>query len=367
MKRTVLLLTVSLLAALSMAAGGNVEKKDTLKYYEASEFEMLGKVYKDSLPVYSRIPQFLKPTTRKAVWNLGQNTAGIAIRFRSNASSITLKWVNAFNNAMGHMTPTGIRGLDLYCYMKGKWRFVNAARPTSPKESKWDVIANMKPEEREYMLYLPLYDGLKSLKIGVDSASYVAMPKKDVPKRKHPIVFYGSSIMQGGCASRPGMAGTNILGRMFNTEIFNFGFSGNAFIDYEVAHMMAEVDASVYVLDYVPNASPEQIMEKTEKFVEILRNKRPDVPLVFVEDPIFPHSYFDQKMVEEISGKNKAMNKVFKKMKSEGVKNIYLVKGEEITVADAEGTVDGIHSTDVSFRQYADVLYPLLKKLIDEK
>ena len=154
---------------------------------------------------------------------------------------------------------------------------------------------------------------------------------------------------------------------MFNTEIYNFGFSGNAFVDYEVARMMAEVDASVYVLDYVPNASPEQIETKTETFVKILRDRRPDVPLIFVQDPIFPHSFFDQKMVEEISDKNRAMNKVFRKMQKEGVKDIYLIKGEEITVSDAEGTVDGIHSTDVSFRHYAEVLYPLIKKLKDGK
>lgn len=355
---------------------------DTLRYVDAARFPILGKVYKDSLPLYSRIPEFLKPSTRKAVWNLGQNSAGIAVRFRSNSTVISVRWQNAFNNSMMHMSPLAIRGLDLYCYTDGKWRFVNSAQPLqkiinsqildqqkmNPKKmNTWKIISDMSPVEREYMLYLPLYDGVTLLQIGVDSLSYIESPALPYPAIRHPVVFYGSSITQGACASRPGMAATNIIGRMLNMETINLGFSGNAFIDYEVAEMMAEVDASAYVLEYVPNASPGQIVEKTEKFVRILREKRPDVPLVFVEDPIFTHSLFDGQMAKEVQDKNEAINRAFSSLKKQGHEKIYLIKGESIMPANGESTVDGIHFTDCGFEQYAEMLYPLLKRVIRNK
>ena len=110
--------------------------------------------------------------------------------------------------------------------------------------------------------------------------------------RKKPVVFYGTSILQGGCASRPGMAHTNILERWLNRECINLGFSGNALLDLEIAYVMAGVDASVFVLDFVPNAGVEQIKERAGEFYSIIRSKHPDTPVLFVEDPIFTHSRF---------------------------------------------------------------------------
>lgn len=267
---------------------------------------------------------------------------------------------------MNHMAPVGVRGLDLYCYTDGKWKFVNSAQPSDNKINTWKIINGMNPVDREYMLYLPLYDGVASLQIGIDPLSYIEQPELPSPAGKKPVVFYGSSIMQGACASRPGMAATNIIGRVLEIETINLGFSGNAFIDYEVAKMMAEVDASAYILDYVPNASPEQIVEKTEKFVQILRTAHPDVPLIFVEDPIFTHSVFDNKIAREIQEKNDAINKIFSLLKKKGLKNIYLVKGTSLTPEDEEFTVDGIHFTDCGFKQYVKVMLPLLKTIINQ-
>lgn len=344
----------------------NIMKTDSLTYFDAARFTVIGKIYPDSLPLFSRIPYFLKPTTRKAVWNLGQNSAGIAVRFRSDSPVIAVKWENAFNNSMKHMAPVGIKGLDLYCFTDGTWQFVNSAQP-SGKTNQWQIISGMSATEREYMLYLPLYDGIHSLQIGVTASSHIGQPALPYPDTRKPIVFYGSSILQGACASRPGMAATNRIGRKLNIETINLGFSGNAFIDYEVAEMMSHVDASAYILDYVPNASPEQILEKTEKFVRILREKHPDVPLIFVEDPIFPHSKFDFKMAQEIKDKNDAMNRAFSSLKELGLKKIYLVKGESLVSVDGESTVDGIHFTDYGFEQYTNAILPVLKKVITNK
>ena len=149
----VCLSTLILFGSTTQASG--TSGADSLTYFDAVRFPVIGKIYPDSLPFFSRIPYFLKPTTREAVWNLGQNSAGIAVRFRSDSPVIAVKWENTFNNSMKHMAPVGIKGLDLYCFIDGKWRFVNSAQP-SGKTNQWQIISGMDATEREYMLYLPL-------------------------------------------------------------------------------------------------------------------------------------------------------------------------------------------------------------------
>ncbi len=126
------------------------------------------------------------------------------------------------------------------------------------------------------MLYLPLYDGVDKLEIGIDPGAEIVASELNSPNRENPIVMYGTSILQGASASRPGMAATNIIGRRFDREVVNLGFSANAFLDKEIAELMSEVEASAYVLDFVPNASVSQIKELTIPFYRILRKKTSD-------------------------------------------------------------------------------------------
>lgn len=334
-----------------------------LVYTDASVFPLLGKATKNTATLYERLPDSLINISRKPLWELGMNTAGLAIRFRSNSTTIAVKWETRFDNAMNHMTPTGIKGLDLYCLQHKDWLFVNSACPTD-KNNSAIIISNMKIEEREYMLYLPLYDGINSLSIGIDSLSYISQPLVNNPTREKPIVFYGTSILQGGCASRPGMAHTNIISRRLNREIMNLGFSGNAFLDPEIASVMAHVNAGAFILDFVPNASVEQIEERAEQFYQILRDKQPQTPVLFIEDPIFTHTRFDQRVAEEVTKKNKALQAFYQFLKRKGERNIYFLSSKDILGQDGEATVDGIHFTDLGFMRYADILCPVIKKMI---
>ena len=338
-------------------------KRQQLKYYDAAKFPLYGKATKNTENRYERLPDSLKHVSRKPVWNLSRNSAGLAIRFCSNSTTIATKWENLNNNLMNHMTPTGTKGLDLYTWVDGAWRFVNSGRPTG-KVNQATIIANMEPVEREYMLYLPLYDGVISLSIGIDAEASISVPRTAIPVRTKPIVFYGTSILQGGCANRPGMAHTNIISRRLNREIVNLGFSGNALLDYEIAEVMSSVDAGVYVLDFVPNASSDQIYEKMETFYRILRDKHPRTPIIFIEDPVFTHALFDKKIAIEINKKNKAVNSVFKSLKTKGEKNIYIISSEKMLGEDGEATVDGIHFTDLGMMRYADLVCPVIKKVL---
>lgn len=332
-------------------------------YHDASAFPLLGKATEATATRYERLPDSLQHISRKPLWDLGRHSAGLAVRFRSNSTCITARWEVRDNRSMNHMTPTGIKGLDLYCLQDGEWIFAGSGRPQG-KVNKATIVKNMLPQEREYLLYLSLYDGVTSLAIGVDSLSEILQPAVDLPRREKPIVFYGTSILQGGCASRPGMAHTNILERRLNRECINLGFSGNALLDLEIAHLMASVDASMFVLDFVPNATVEQMKERADEFYSIIRRKHPHTPILFIEDPIFTHSPFDTRIAKEVKDKNETLNAIFQSLKQRGEKNIYFLSSRDIIGHDGEATVDGIHFTDLGFMRYAEVLYPILKKHI---
>lgn len=333
-------------------------------YHDASAFPLLGKATEATATRYERLPDSLQHISRKPLWDLGRHSAGLALRFRSNSTCIAARWEVRDNRSMNHMTPTGIKGLDLYCLQDGEWIFAGSGRPQG-KVNKATIVKNMLPQEREYLLYLSLYDGVTSLAIGVDSLSEILQPAVDLPRREKPIVFYGTSILQGGCASRPGMAHTNILERRLNRECINLGFSGNALLDLEIAHLMASVDASMFVLDFVPNATVEQMKERADEFYSIIRRKHPHTPILFIEDPIFTHSPFDTRIAKEVKDKNETLNAIFQSLKQRGEKNIYFLSSRDIIGHDGEATVDGIHFTDLGFMRYAEVLYPILKKHIE--
>lgn len=335
-----------------------------LVYHDASKFPLLGKATEAARARYERLPDSLKNISRPPLWNLSRNSAGMAIRFRSNSTQIAAKWETSSNNHMNHMTDIGVKGLDLYCLQKnGIWRFVNSARPAG-KKTQTTVIANMQPEEREFMIYLPLYDGLVSLSIGVDSLSFISQPAIESPISKKPIAFYGTSILQGGCASRPGMAHTNIISRRLNRECINLGFSGNALLDLEVAKVIAEIDAGVFVLDFVPNASIKHMKERMEAFYQIIRSKHPETAIVFIEAPIFTHALFDKVIAREVQNKNKTLNNIFHTLRKKGDENIYIIHSDKMLGEDGEATVDGIHFTDLGMMRYADLVCPILEKLV---
>ena len=187
----------------------------------------------------------------------------------------------------------------------------------------------------------------------------------ETPKNDKPVIMYGSSILQGGCCSRPGMAHTNILARKIDRTVINLGFSGNARIDYEIAELMASyLDPGVFVLDYAPNCTAELIDEKAEKFFRILRDAHPDVPIVFVALPPYPRQTVSNKQAGRMADINAAQLRVYQKLKKAGEKKIYYVKSEGMLGDDQESTVDGTHFTDLGMMRYVDHILPTIKKAL---
>lgn len=334
------------------------------KYISLEDFPLYGTLAPEATKKYSRLPDELKDSIRSDLWSLGLHSAGLSIRFASDASEIRLKWksLNKFN--MNHMTPTGIRGLDLYVMQPDStWTTLGSARPSlSNKQSVSLIVKDMKPEMREYMLFLSLYDGVDSIYVGVDSAATVTMPAAALPLRR-PVVMYGTSILQGACASRPGMAHTNILQRLLNREVVNLGFSGNARLDPEIAGLMATADASVYVIDCLPNCTAQILEEKLIPFYNTLRAKRPETPIVFVESPMFPVSRFSTEVDSTLTHKNATLRRLYDSIAASDP-NVRYFEASEVLV-NPEATVDNYHFTDTGFSDFAHAMLPLLKSLID--
>ncbi|MGN0213004.1 MAG: SGNH/GDSL hydrolase family protein [Muribaculaceae bacterium] len=336
-----------------------------LKFVDASQFRIIGTPTDATTIPYNRLPDSLEGKIREQLWDLGRNSAGIAIRFSSNTTTIGAKWDVWLNRSMNHMTQTGIRGLDLYTLQDdGTWTFVNSARPGSQASNTATIMSNMTAREREYMLFLPLYDGCHSIHIGIDSTATIGMPKVNLPTTSKPVVWYGTSITQGGCASRPGMAATNILERKLNRVIINLGFSGNGRLDPEIAEMMAAIDASVYILDCLPNVTTPQIKELTEKFYRILRGKRPKTPILMMENPEFPHTRFNGETRRLIEEKNATWHEFYVRFCNEGDKNLFFIPSKGMIGDDHEATVDCNHFTDLGFMRCADFMLPILQKFV---
>lgn len=335
-------------------------------YTDAATLPVHGKVCPGTYEPFSRLPASLEGVTRDAVWRLGRNSAGEYIRFTSDAGSFSLKWSVLFDTKSVNMTYCTVKGLALYVYDGGEWVYVGTAKPggKGPDNTAKIPCSKLAGEVHEYMLYLSMYDGVKTLEIGVPQGCTIGQPALDSPRREKAIVMYGTSILQGASASHPGMAGTAQLGRRLDRQVINLGFSGNALLDMEIAELMAAYpDPGVFVLDNMPNGGPELTLEKEEAFFRILRNAHPDVPVVFVENPNYPGMRYDAGREKFVNDKNRALHKVYDALVASGEKNIYLVGAWKMLGEDNVGTVEGTHFTDIGFTSYADILEPVLRVL----
>ena len=337
---------------------------DGMVYHDMSAFPVFGKVHPEMNPRYGRLPESLDGVVRKELWQYGCNSAGVYVRFRTDAPEIYAKWTNnAFQ--IGNMAYCGVGGLDLYARVDGEWLFVGAGltHGTIGTDHKRKLVGGMVPQMREYLLNLSLYDEVKTLELGIPEGYTIQQPVLDSPRNIDPIVMYGTSILQGGCASRPGLAFTHIISRRFDRAVINLGFSGNALLDYEIANLMAEVKhPAVFVLDFVPNVTPEQIKEKGEPFFRILRSAHPKVPVIFVENPIFASSVLDQNVSKEISLKNAALKELFGKLQKAGETALYYVPALGMTYQ--EDFVDAVHFTDQGMAHYTDHIAPYLENVL---
>jgi lysophospholipase L1-like esterase len=261
------------------------------------------------------------------------------------------------------MPATGVSGVDLYVRNGGQWHWLAVGRPDKLPTYSQTLVANLPPGEREYLLYLPLYNGVDSVELGLPHEAVLRTAPTATPRQK-PIVFYGTSIVQGAAASRPGMAYPAILGRRLKYPIVNLGFSGNGRMEPEIARLLAELDPEIYVIDALPNLEPAEVKVRAELMVKTIRVVHPATPIVLVENIIYQDGILEQVKREKYIQKNAALRVAYADLTKQGVRKLYYLKAVGLLGADGEATVDGTHPNDLGFARMADAFEPLLRQLL---
>ena len=323
----------------------------------------------DPAGFYTRLPQRAKDKVRKAVWDLSLQSAGLSIAFRSNAPEIKIRYVVKGALSMPHMPATGVSGIDLYATDNNGQERWCVGRYVMQDTITYDFselsYAAKTGKGFEYQLFLPLYNSVSWLEIGVpENTSFRFLPVS----QEKPLVIYGTSIAQGACASRPGMAWGNILNRKSEHPVINLGFSGNGKLESELFDLLSEIDAKLFIIDCMPNLpgkSAEVIYDRTLKGVKKLRETS-KAPILLVEHDGYANDVTSEKAEESYRVANTELRKAYNTLQEEQIPDIYYLTKEEIGIP-ADGMVDGVHSTDLGMQQYADSYLKKIREILYEK
>lgn len=336
--------------------------ESAIEWHDVQEWGVEGKGFADTEKFYDRLPARAKGVVRDAVWGLSRHSAGMMTRFKTDATEIwTEHTVTSPKLEMSHMPATGVSGLDLYAEDEARApRWVSVMKPTGPT-TKGAIVSGLAAGERVYSVYLPLYNGTESVKIGVPSgASFTPI----APRTDKPLVFYGTSITHGACASRPGMPHPAILGRRLNRPVINLGFSGNGKMEAEVTALLTELDAAVYIIDCLPNMVGSEVAERTEPLVRTLRAARPETPILLVEDRTYANTWIMPSKQTRHAESRAALRAAYERLIAEGVTGLSYLPGEALLGEDRDDTTDGSHPSDLGFQRQADAIEPLLRKAL---
>lgn len=321
---------------------------------------------------YDRLPEESKKSVRDPVWNLSRYSTGIYLTFSTDAKEIQVRYGVSGSLQLLHMPATGVSGVDLYSgdasgenwiWCPGRYHLADTITYTcnnlNTRTSKDGQIYN-------YRLYLPLRNSVQWMEIGVpEEAVFSASPKES----KKPVVVYGTSIAQGGVASRPAMAWTNILQRSLNRPVINLGFAGQGRLEPEVVRWVNEIDAVLFVLDCLPNLTseksfPEQeLKSRVKTTVKSLKEQHPLTPVLLTEHAGYSSEWNSRESYDRVRKVNLWQKEAYEELKREGVKEIYLLSKDEIDMC-MDCTVDGTHPTDLGMEYYAKAYDRIIRKIL---
>ena len=315
--------------------------------------------------VYRRLPLCPPEPIREAVSELANCPAGAQVAFQTDSTQLAVQVELTGPAYMNHMPATGQCGIDLYLGRPQAQRYYNTAR-YDIRETRYEVELFAQPvaKLRTVTLNLPLYQGVKRLRIGLRPGALVRPPPPWSDAR--PIVIYGTSITQGGCASRPGLLYSNIISRALNREVINLGFSGNGCGEPEVIQLMAAIpDPGLLVLDYEANAGPYETYRQTlQAAIARLRVAHPTVPLLVLSRIPFASEFTHAVGCAARQKRCRMQRDLVACLRRQGDRHLHFFDGANLLGTDAdECTVDGVHPNDLGFMRMARGLTPVLHKL----
>lgn len=334
---------------------------DPVRYVDAATLTVIGKALPTEQP-YNRIDttRFRVPAKTPGYC---YHPTGLAVVFRTDSRTIRARWETSGKNPSDNMAAVAQKGLDLYIRSNGEWVFAGVGRPKiNGKNDLHDaaIISNMAEGEKECLLYLPLYDQLKKLEIGVDEKSVIAPMENPF---RHKIVVHGSSITHGIAAGRAGMAYSSRLGRDTGLYCINLGFSGQCTMQPEFASYLSRVEADAFVFDCFSNPSAEVINERFDAFVDTIRRTHPTTPLIFLQTIRRETRNFSTR-IEKFEREKQAAAEAQVRDRMKTDKNIYFVDPGDLLGSDHIATADGTHPTDLGFTYMLDRIEPQIRKIL---
>lgn len=349
-----ILLGSALFAAASYAAS-------PVRYVDAATLTVIGKALPTELP-YNRIDTARFRVPAKTA-GFCYHSTGLAVVFRTDSRTICARWETSGKNPGANMTAIAQKGLDLYIRRGGEWVFAGVGTPKIDGRNdrhEATLVSTLEEGEKECLLYLPLYDQLKRLEIGVDRQSDIA-PMENPFRRR--IVIHGSSITHGIAAGRAGMCYSSRLGRDLGLYFINLGFSGQCTMQPEFASYLAHIEADAFILDCFSNPSAKTIDERFDAFVDTLRKAHPATPLIFLQTIRRETRNFSTKIEKFESDKMAAAEaRIRERMKTD--KHIYFVAPGDLLGSDHIATTDGIHPTDLGFTRMLERIEPPIRKIL---
>ena len=326
--------------------------KEDIKFHKIDElpFRVYG-IYKED-GKYRRMSEAVAKTVNEGVYALHANTAGGRVRFKTDSPYVAIFVEYEYAHKMPHFAITGSAGFDLY---EGN-RYIKTFEPPFDVETEFERVIELgESEKRELTINFPLYSNVKELYIGLKEGSIIeeASPYEN----EKPVVYYGSSITQGGCASRPGMSYQAIVSRELGWDYINLGFSGSARGEDEIIDYIKKLDMSLFVLDYDYNAKTVKDLEVThEKMFKAVRENHPDIPVIMMSRPKI--------YLTEAEVKRRAIvEKTYTNARAAGDENVYFLDGKALmALCGNEGTVDSTHPTDFGFASMAKALIDLIRE-----
>ncbi|NLZ59715.1 MAG: hypothetical protein GX901_03535 [Lentisphaerae bacterium] len=309
---------------------------------------------------FCRLPQAALSSLSEGVQGLAWHTAGAQLRFKSDCLHLALQVELRGPSNMPHMPASGQSGFDLYLGSGRDKQYVKTAIPPYGADKFEQLLfSQSQAEMQEFTLNFPLYNGVKQLRLGFSPGAELCAASPQAVK--NPVLFYGSSITQGGCASRPGNAYPQLLAQQLDFQCLNLGFSGNAKGEPRMAELIAGLDLAALVLDYDHNApTPEHLEQTHYPFYSLIRARQPQLPIIMMSMPDV-----DLKL-EAANVRRYIIEQSYKKAVAEGDKNVYMIDGFKLfgkSYRDA-CTVDGVHPNDLGFQRMAECLQPCLARVL---
>ena len=336
----------------------NRSEEDSTVWFDPRDepFNLIGFEWINKDTIFRRLPVQPKWEIRKPVDGLANNTAGGQVRFVTNSKKILIEVELDKKSGMYHMPATGQSGFDLYVEDGDEMKYNKTTRFHVDSVAYSEELFNSGERKlRTFIINFPLYNGVKSLKIGLERGATIQAPLPFSFPGK--IVIYGTSITQGGCVSRPGMAYSNILSRKLDGQFVNLGFSGNGRGEPALAHLISQIsDVGLIILDYEANAS-QTIIDTIDPFIQIIRDKKPDVPILIMSKIRYARETTGSEQYKHLISNRDFQKDLVESRKAEGDNNIYFLDGSSILGEDYfECTVDGVHPNDLGSMRIAEGL-----------